>query len=199
MLPKLEGTAHVNMALVIKFMKNYLFNPKEYPEVPERIDNGDDTFLFDQGPTAGLGKVQFHDYNQTYQEFDLPNIEVFKRLIVQFRKLLLEAGPNEAQAGDIDYLLTLGELFASIVYGHLILEKALMDDADSDLINQIFDVLVRDFAVYAAELFGKPSNSEQQRALILGLIEAPAANPEQAENLYRNQVCTLKGAYKLAD
>jgi acyl-CoA dehydrogenase len=31
-LPKLEGTAHVNMALVVKFMANYLFNPADYPE-----------------------------------------------------------------------------------------------------------------------------------------------------------------------
>ena len=28
-LPKLEGTVHVNMALVLKFMANYLFNPAE--------------------------------------------------------------------------------------------------------------------------------------------------------------------------
>ena len=33
MLPKLEGTAHVNMALVVKFMKNYLFAPADYPEI----------------------------------------------------------------------------------------------------------------------------------------------------------------------
>ena len=32
-LPKLEGTVHVNMALVVKFMANFLFNPAEYDEV----------------------------------------------------------------------------------------------------------------------------------------------------------------------
>jgi len=29
-LPKLEGTVHVNMALIIKFMANYFFNPDEF-------------------------------------------------------------------------------------------------------------------------------------------------------------------------
>ena len=198
MLPKLEGTAHVNMALVVKFMKNYLFNPKDYPAIPQRIDNADDTFLFNQGPTAGLGKVQFHDFNKTYAQFNLPNIEAFKGQIEQFKKLLLEAGPNESQAKDIDYMLSMGELFASIVYGHLILEKALMDNACSDLLNQIFDVLVRDFAIYAAGLYGKPSNSDTQRELIKALIAAPIANPQQAEKLYIEQVCTLNGAYQLA-
>jgi acyl-CoA dehydrogenase len=199
MLPKLEGTAHVNMALVVKFMKNYLFNPKTYPEVAERIDNSDDSFLFEQGPTSGLGKVQFHDFNATYAQFNQPNIEVFKTQITQFKQLLLEAGPSQDQARDIDYMQALGELFAAIVYGHLILEKALMDGTYGKLLNQIFDVLVRDFAVYAADLHGKASNSDQQRALILRLVQAPVANPEQSDGLYREQVCALNGAYQLAD
>ena len=54
-LPKLEGTAHVNMALIVKFMKNYLFAPADYPEIPQRTDSADDTFLFHQGPARGLG------------------------------------------------------------------------------------------------------------------------------------------------
>ncbi len=71
-LPKLEGTAHVNMALIVKFMKNYLFNPAAYPPIPERTDLADDTFLFHQGPTRGLGDVRFHDYNETYSPVRSP-------------------------------------------------------------------------------------------------------------------------------
>ncbi len=33
-LPKLEGTVHVNMALIIKFMPNYFFNPAPVPRDP---------------------------------------------------------------------------------------------------------------------------------------------------------------------
>src|SRR5665647_34687 len=33
-LPKLEGTVTVNMALIIKFMPNYFFNPAVFPEIP---------------------------------------------------------------------------------------------------------------------------------------------------------------------
>jgi len=32
-LPKLEGTVHVNMALILKFMPNYFFNSAEFDEV----------------------------------------------------------------------------------------------------------------------------------------------------------------------
>ncbi|MCP4427671.1 MAG: acyl-CoA dehydrogenase, partial [Chloroflexi bacterium] len=37
-LPKLEGTVHVNMALVVKFMPNYFFFPAEFPAIPQRDD-----------------------------------------------------------------------------------------------------------------------------------------------------------------
>ena len=198
-LPKLEGTAHVNMALVVKFMKNYLFAPTGYPEIPLREDGADDTFLFDQGPTRGLGKIRFHDYRETYDRFDLPNIEVFKKQINGLRKVLMLAAPDENQLKDIDYLLALGELFAMVVYGHLILEKAEMDGTDPDLLNQVFDVFVRDFSAYATGLHGKPSNSWRQQKLIRKLVRAPEADPEQFERVWRERVYALNGQYEMAD
>jgi acyl-CoA dehydrogenase len=197
-LPKLEGTAHVNMALIVKFMKNYLFAPVDYPEIPHRTDPADDTFLFHQGPTKGLGDIHFHDYNHTYGQFDLPNIEVFKAQIDGFRKLLLTAGPDEKQVRDIDYMLSMGELFTLIVYGHLILEKSLMEGTDMNLLNQVFDVFVRDFSVYATELHGKPGNSDGQRALIRGLIMAPVADAAQFEKVWQEHVYALNGQYEMA-
>src|SRR5258705_6153228 len=67
-LPKLEGTVHVNMALVLKFMANYVFNPGEYEQVALRRDSADDEFLFRQGPTRGLSKIQFQDWRAGYDE-----------------------------------------------------------------------------------------------------------------------------------
>jgi len=198
-LPKLEGTAHVNMALIVKFMKNYLFAPVDYPEIPQRSDLADDTFLFHQGPTKGLGDIHFHDHHHAYGAFDLPNIEVFKAQIEGFRKLLLTAGPTKQQLRDIDYMLSMGELFTLIVYGHLILEKGRMEGTDPDLLNAIFDVFVRDFSAYATELHGKPGNSEGQRTLIRELIQAPVADADQFERIWREHVYALNGQYEMAD
>jgi len=198
-LPKLEGTTHVNMALVVKFLKNYLFNPAEFPEIPQRTDLADDTFLFDQGPASGLGDIQFHDYRLAYGAFDLPNIEVFKQQIERFTAWLVEAGPDKEQVRDIDYMLSVGELFSLVVYGQLILEKAQMENTDPALLNQIFDVFVRDFSVYATTLHGKPGNSAEQQALILKLVKAPIADRQQFEAVWRERVLSLNGAYRLAD
>ena len=37
-LPRLEGTVHVNVGLVLKFMPNYMLNPLDYPAIPVRDD-----------------------------------------------------------------------------------------------------------------------------------------------------------------
>jgi len=57
-LPKLEGTVHVNIALIVKFMANYFFFPREYPPIPTRNEAVNDDFLFRQGETKGLGRIQ---------------------------------------------------------------------------------------------------------------------------------------------
>ncbi|MEM9177256.1 MAG: acyl-CoA dehydrogenase, partial [Myxococcota bacterium] len=55
-LPKLEGTVHVNIALIAKFMPNYFFNADDtLPEIPRQDHGANDDFLFDQGSTRGLG------------------------------------------------------------------------------------------------------------------------------------------------
>jgi len=74
-----------------------------------------------------------------------------------------------------------------------------MEGTGPDLLNQIFDVFVRDFSAYATELHGKPGNSESQRALIRELIQAPAANPGQFERVWQAQVYALNGQYEMAD
>src|SRR3982074_3895322 len=67
-LPRLEGTVHVNVGLVLKFMPNYMLNPLDYPEIPTRNDAADDAFFWIQGPTRGAGKVQFADWTPAYEE-----------------------------------------------------------------------------------------------------------------------------------
>ncbi len=54
MLPRLEGTVHINIGLLAKFMPNYLFAPDSSLELLGRRDDAaDDTFLFDPGTHRG--------------------------------------------------------------------------------------------------------------------------------------------------
>ncbi|HEO71435.1 MAG TPA: acyl-CoA dehydrogenase, partial [Candidatus Hydrogenedentes bacterium] len=197
-LPKLEGTVHVNIALIMKFIANYFFNPKDYPEVTRQDAPGDDVFLFSQGPTGGLGKVQFHDYQTVYAQWDLPNVRVFTEQIAAFKECLVAAGLDEAQRKDTDVLMTVGDVFALVVYGQLILENARVYGSDEALIDQIFDVLVRDMAALALQLYSKPSASAKQQEYCTRMMRRPEPNPERYDRIYREEVLPLKDAYEMS-
>ncbi len=196
-LPKLEGTVHVNMALIVKFMANYFFAPKEYPEIPRRDEGSDDCFLFDQGPTKGLGRIQFHDYQKVYDAFDLPNIHVFKEQINLFKQMAMSAPPSAEQSKDIDYLLTAGEMFTLVVYGQLILENARIYSIKAELVDQIFDFLVRDFSKFALQLYSKPSSTPEQMQQCQNMIKKPVTDVVRGQAVWNDHVLAMRGQYKM--
>lgn len=196
-LPKLEGTVHVNIALIVKFMRNYFFFPAEYDEVPRCDAIKDDVFLFDQGPARGLGKIQFHDLNPIFEEWDFPNVNLFQEQINVLKEFLMIATPDENQQKDIDFLLALGELFTLVVYCQLILENAKIHEISPDIINQIFDVLVRDFSKYALELHNKPNCTPQQMEFCLKMIKKPIADQAQYNHIWKKYVHALNGEYEM--
>ena len=175
-LPKLEGTVHVNMALIVKFMANYFFKSAKFDDVPVRKDASNDDFLFNQGPTKGLGKTLFHDYKIAYKKCGLSNVKVFSKQISTFKKMLMMARPNKSQIKDIDFLLIVGELFTLVAYGQLILESWDKNNIDDDLIDQIFDFMVRDFSKYALQLYSKTSSTKWQQAFCKRMIRKPKQN-----------------------
>ena len=198
-LPKLEGTVHVNMALVIKFMKNYFFKPDDFPDIPEVREPRHDAFLFDQGPTKGLGKIRFHDYREIYDRVDLPNVRIFKKQIRTFRHLLMVGRPNKEQIKDIDFLLIVGELFSLVVYGQLILENAPVHSVEDDVLDQIFDVLVRDFSKFALQLYSKTSSTTTQRLFCRRMIRKPVVDHVRFERVWKEHVYALKGSYRMSE
>ena len=194
-LPKLEGTVHVNMALIIKFTANYFFNPDEFVEIPQRNDPANDDFLFNQGPTKGLSKIRFHDYNIAYNSVSLPNIDIFKEQIEVLKKFLIKAQPSKEQSQDLDFLLSLGELFTLVVYGQLIIEKSKIENLEDDLLDQIFDFMIRDFSKYALQIYSKTGSTEKQMELCLEMIKKPVVNMKRFQNVWQNSVKVLNNTY----
>jgi len=199
-LPKLEGTVHVNIALIVKFMKNYFFAPADLPDVPRRDDPADDTFLWDQGPASGLSSIRFQAPGPVFAAWPQPNVALFREQVEAFKALLARATPTEAQARDVDFLLAVGELFTLVVYAQLILENAALRAAegiDGDTVDQIFDVLVRDFSRHAVDLHGKAASTPAQMELALQMIRKPAQDPARRERIWQ-RVHALKDAYEMS-
>jgi acyl-CoA dehydrogenase len=193
MLPKLEGTEHVNMALIIKFVKNYFFNPADYPEIPLVDDVRDDDYLFTQ-KTGALASIHFPDYRLAYEGVQSPAVSVFVEQVELFKNLLISAPPTAEQAKNIDYMLAAGELFTLIVYAQLILENSRNSAAEPELLDQIFIFLVKDFSRYALEMTLNHENSPEQDKFFTEMIKKAPHNEERFERVWQT-VYGLKDQY----
>ena len=196
-LPKLEGTVHVNIALIVKFMPNFFFNPAEYPSV-ERQDHADnDDFLFNQGGARGLGQIQFHDYRKAFEGCDVPNVRVFSEQAETFRQLLADEPPGPDQMKDVDFLLAAGEIFALVVYAQLILENAKIYSVDDDLLDQIFDYMVRDMSKHALTFSMQPSSTEKQVSGCRAMQQKAVIDEDRYSRVWEKYVVALDGAYEM--
>jgi acyl-CoA dehydrogenase len=196
-LPRLEGTVHVNVAQILKFMPNYMLNPAEYPEIGTRKDAADDAFFWAQGPARGASKVQFADWTKVYEQHSrIPNVALFYEQARALKELLITAAPSPEQMKDLDFLLVVGHLFTLVVYGQLILEQADLIGLDVDLVDQIFEVQIRDFSGYAVALHGKSSSAPAQQDWALAAVRKPLTDADRFDRVWQ-QVEAYDGAYEM--
>ncbi len=196
-LPRLEGTVHVNVAQILKFMPNYLFGPVDYPEIGIRDDRCDDVFFWAQGPAGGASKVKFADWTAVYERASaIPNVARFLEQARALQQLMLTAAPDAEQQRDLDFMLVVGHLFTLVVYGQLILEAAELRGIDSDVVDQIFDVQVRDFSAYAVALHGKTSSTPAQQEWALGAVRKSVSDTARFGRVW-DQVKAYDGAYAM--
>lgn len=249
-LPRLEGTVHVNMALSLKFMPNYMFHPADaglaalsylpgagvaprsavnavskalswtsrraagpvgkavpklkaefaraaHAPVRTRRDAADDEFLFRQGPSSGLGKIRFADWRPVFERFaHIPNVAVFLEQALALQTLLAAATPTAEQQQDVDFLFGLGELFTTLPYAQLILEQAEIQGVDEAVLDQLFDLFVREFSKHALTLHAKPTATKAQQTRALDLVRRPVADRARFDKVTA-QVRALAGQYEM--
>ncbi|NLU68766.1 acyl-CoA dehydrogenase family protein [Streptomyces sp. HNM0574] len=197
-LPKLEGTVHVNLALILKFMGSHLLKPAEYAPVPTRLDAADDDFLFRQGPARGLGAIRFHDWRTACDAYaEVPNVARFREQADALCEFVTTAAPDEEQSRDLDLLLAVGQLFALVVHGQLILEQARLTGLEQDVLDELFGVLVRDFSEHAVALHGKDSATEAQQRWALDAVRRPVVDEARTSRVW-SRVEALSGTYEMA-
>lgn len=247
-LPRLEGTVHVNMALSLKFMQNYMFGASSIglaalsalpvgkapgpvlgalagglraaggamagsplaqripqlkpllarvPEIPTRRDAANDDFLFRQGPSSGLAKIRFGDWQSVLSGYSsAPNVAVFLDQALALQTLLAVATPNAEQQRNVDFLFAIGEMFTLIPYAQLILEQAEIEGADADLIDQLFEVLVTDMSTHATKLHCHPDATAVQQQRALDIVRQPVADAARRDRVV-TAVRGLAGRYEM--
>lgn len=247
-LPRLEGTVHVNMALSLKFMQNYMFGAADaalaalnvlpvgrapaplvsalagglrfaggaiasspvaqripqlkplladVPQIPTRRDAANDDFLFRQGPSSGLAKIRFGDWQSVLRRFSsTPNVTVFLEQALALQTLLAVAAPTADQQRNVDFLFAIGEMFTLIPYAQLILEQAEIETINNDLIDQLFEVLVTDMSTHATKLHCHPDATAVQQQRALDIVKQPVADAGRRDRVMKG-VRGLAGRYEM--
>jgi acyl-CoA dehydrogenase len=124
-------------------------------------------------------------------------VKIFAEQIKVFREFLMKATPDSAQQKDVDFLLAVGEIFTLVVYGQLILENADLLAIPDDLVDQIFDFMVRDMSRHALQVHGKSSSTEAQMAFCMNLIRKAHTDEARSQRVLQTQVYRLNGAYAM--
>jgi acyl-CoA dehydrogenase len=101
----------------------------------------------------------------------------------QLKVFLAMVTPTPERQKDIDFML--------------ILEDAKITNVDKDLLDQIFDFMVRDFSKYALQLYHKPSSTQMQMELCMKMIRKPAVDEARYERVLSNHVYALKDVYEM--
>ncbi|MCB1166326.1 MAG: acyl-CoA dehydrogenase [Leptospiraceae bacterium] len=206
MLPKLEGTVHVNMMLTVRFMQSFLFDEQAVADVAASESPNEEEFLFNQGATTkGLDTIPFGPWRPKFKSKSAKscaNTDVLVQQIETFVKMLEKAAPSPEQSKDIDWMLSIGEIFSIIAYASLIIEQADLGGpyapADVNLVlDQILSVFVRDISRHALELHEKSSSTAEQQKLFLEMIRRPA-HDESRETKIFEKVMALKESYRMA-
>ncbi len=99
---------------------------------------------------------------------------------------------------DLDFQQCLAQIFTLIPYGQLILEQAQLTDTPADVVDLVFETLIRDFSTTSLDLLGKASSTDEQQAWVLEHVRKPVIDTERDARIYE-QVRALAGAYVMPD
>lgn len=79
----------------------------------------------------------------------------------------------------------------------LILENAKLQGIDDALIDQIFDLIIRDFSKYALQLYTKGSTTLVQQRICKLMVKRPVVDKKRFSHVWETYVSPLKDQYEM--
>ncbi len=111
--------------------------------------------------------------------------------------MLVAGKPNKEQIKDFDFLLNLGELFTLVVYGQLILENVKIMNIDDKVVDQIFDIMIRDFSRFAMQLYSKGCTTFIQQKICQRMVKRPVVDKKRFTYVWETYVYSMKETYEM--
>lgn len=195
---RLEGTAHVNLAQVVKFMPAYFGDYTDDGVLPADTSAHDDAqALFHQG-FGHVADIRFPDPRKSFEGCNLPNVKVYQEQFEALGEFQHNCPMTKAQAKNPDFALNICQIFASIVYGQLFYEKAKQNGIEDDVIDQCFSYIVRDNSAYAlTEINSYAGYLEPgQKEALQNVIKEPVIDMDRENALVDEYILSLDGCYE---
>jgi acyl-CoA dehydrogenase len=176
LIPPLEGSTHVNLALIAQFVEEYFTrSDRELPE-PESLfagpaAPGENPYLM-EARAGAVNTVEFGHFLNAYRPLmSVPNVRVFARQAKAFSLLVRHC----RRGGGMDAAISLavGHCLATIAYAQLIAENCSRLDMPIQIVATIFHLLVNDMSTSALALASSGHLDLAGRKLIRRMIEIP--------------------------
>jgi len=181
LIPGLESSMHVNLALTAQFLPQYLNGSASLPDPRSLIANenasGENPYLF-QASTGNVNAVEFARPLRAYDAVsEVRNVRIFTRQIEAFRLFVKGRWPRQGSSGmrlaESTVSQPLGECLAIIAYGQLIAENASLQSIPAQIISAIFHLLVLDMNAAALSLTSRADLQSNDRFLIRRIVRLP--------------------------
>lgn len=195
---RLEGTAHVNMSQAVKFIHNYFNDYIDMPDIPDgKMVKDDSQSTFVQG-FGGAKTIKFNDYRKAFTGCTLANVKIFLEQADAFSAFSSKSPMTKDQESNADFMLNVAEIFATIVYGQLVFEKALIEKIEDGVIDQLFSYLVRDINTYVMRQLNEYAGHFEpgQKEGLTAIIRDPHIDFDLEQSLIEDYVLPLDGVYK---
>ena len=195
---RLEGTAHVNMGQAVKFVNNYFNDNIDLADVPDgNMIKDDSKNMFVQG-FGKVRNIKFADYRRAFQGCTLANVKIFLEQAQAFKVFSQKSPVSGGQAKNMDFMLNIAEIFAAIVYGQLVFEKARIRGIEEPAVDQLFSYLVRDINSYVMRQLNEYAGHFEagQKENLLAIIKDPHIDFAREEQILEDYVLPLNDRYK---
>jgi len=180
LIPRLEGSAHINLALAARFIARYFsrFDPAmAYPKslVGGQIAPRENVYLM-QARNGAINAIAFPDFLLAYHPLlSIANVQTFTKQIEAVRRFLADNKSKPEPAEDQVAGIHRGQCLAVIAYGQLIAENCALLSVAAPMIDAIFHNLVSDLTASVLALAAETNLDIASRAALRRAIAVPHA------------------------
>jgi acyl-CoA dehydrogenase len=182
LIPNLEGSAHINLALAAQFIPRYFGRTDSTVVEPASTSVGaaadnENAYLYEARTTA-IDKVGFAPPRAAYGRLAcVHNVRLFSRQVRAFGLFVRFAcRDHRKHAAEAELSQSLGRCQAIIAYAQLIAEHSFLLKVRPELLSTMFHLLVEDLSAAALAIASLSSLDKISRVLILRLVTSPRTN-----------------------